>query len=217
MAFQAAKCPNCNGELQVPDDRDIVKCMYCGNDIVVREAIKLVLGINVINTMSLADASIKSGNFQEANIYYTKILENDVNNADAWFGKGLSAGWMSTLAKFRTDEMITNFESAFQYCEDNRKDIMKEKAVNEIINISIAILSLSENHYNEFIDLDDSLYDFAEHCLYIIDSLEKAYIIKPTKTTLEWILHICDKFKGTDYFPIFEKIIVTNSKELQKY
>lgn len=29
MTFKAAKCPNCAGELQLLEDRDNVKCMYC--------------------------------------------------------------------------------------------------------------------------------------------------------------------------------------------
>ena len=44
MAFKAATCPSCGGALQVPDDRTTVKCMYCGVDVVVREAIQLAAG-----------------------------------------------------------------------------------------------------------------------------------------------------------------------------
>lgn len=39
MKFIPAKCPSCSGDLQIPDDRDFVKCMYCGGDIKVREVI----------------------------------------------------------------------------------------------------------------------------------------------------------------------------------
>lgn len=41
MKFVAAKCPNCKGDLQVPDNKDVVKCMYCGGDIFVREVINV--------------------------------------------------------------------------------------------------------------------------------------------------------------------------------
>ena len=41
MKFIPAKCPSCNGELQVPDDKDFVLCMYCGVNVKVREAIKI--------------------------------------------------------------------------------------------------------------------------------------------------------------------------------
>ncbi len=41
MNFVAAKCPSCQGQLQIPDDRDFVKCMYCSCDIKVREVIHI--------------------------------------------------------------------------------------------------------------------------------------------------------------------------------
>ena len=41
MKFISAKCPSCNGELQVPDDKDFVMCMYCGTNIKVRDVIKV--------------------------------------------------------------------------------------------------------------------------------------------------------------------------------
>lgn len=44
MSFKAAKCPSCQGALQVPDDMDSVKCMYCGVNVMVRQAIQLATG-----------------------------------------------------------------------------------------------------------------------------------------------------------------------------
>ena len=44
MSFKAAMCSNCGGSLQIPSDLDTVKCMYCGGEIIVREAIRLAAG-----------------------------------------------------------------------------------------------------------------------------------------------------------------------------
>ena len=96
MAFKAAKCPNCAGELQVPEGKKAVKCMYCGSDIIVQEAIKAA-GVNIANLLNLARNAAVSGNNQEAYDYYTKILEINVQSYEAWFGKGEAAGWMSAL------------------------------------------------------------------------------------------------------------------------
>lgn len=41
MNFKPAICPNCGGKLQVPDNLTTVKCMYCGVDVIVQNAIKL--------------------------------------------------------------------------------------------------------------------------------------------------------------------------------
>lgn len=47
MDFKTAKCPARNGDLQVPADKDIVKCTYCGVVVVVRQVIQLAAGGNV--------------------------------------------------------------------------------------------------------------------------------------------------------------------------
>lgn len=41
MTFVAAKCLSCAEAIQVPDDRDAIKCMCCGMEIMVREVINL--------------------------------------------------------------------------------------------------------------------------------------------------------------------------------
>ena len=41
MNFKPALCPSCGGKMQIPDDINTVKCMYCGVDVIVREAIRL--------------------------------------------------------------------------------------------------------------------------------------------------------------------------------
>jgi DNA-directed RNA polymerase subunit RPC12/RpoP len=44
VTFKAARYPTCGGDLQVHDDRTVVKCMYCGGEVIVREAIRLAAG-----------------------------------------------------------------------------------------------------------------------------------------------------------------------------
>jgi len=91
MAFKAAKCPNCAGDLQLPDDRDNVKCMYCGSDIIVREAIKAAAGgVNIENLIMLAKSAEKAKRNDEAYEYYSTVLEHDPKNINAWIGKGFS-------------------------------------------------------------------------------------------------------------------------------
>ncbi len=192
MEFKAAKCPNCNGDLQVPDDKDVVKCMYCGNDIFVREAIKLVIGVDVSNLIYLANAALEAGNSEEAYSYFTKILESNGKNADAWFGKGVAAGYMSTLAKSRIDEMISNIEKSIEYSDIDNKIKFREMAANSITTICSAYYETATNHYNEFSELENSFTEYVYRCLELINSLEKAYEIKKNKITLDWILYICN-------------------------
>jgi len=84
MSFKAAKCPNCAGDIQVPDDRDTAKCMYCGSDIIVKEAIRTVSSKNLINILVMAKTALESGNQEEGLKYINSYLEDDQNNAEAW-------------------------------------------------------------------------------------------------------------------------------------
>lgn len=118
MTFKAAKCPNCAGDLQVPEDRDTVKCMYCGSDIIVREAIKLAGGVNIENLLMLAKKSEDAGASKEAYKYYSTVLEYDPNNVDAWVGKGFTA------------ESIEFSQKCFRTAVDITPDPDKEKFIN---------------------------------------------------------------------------------------
>jgi len=53
MAFRPANCPNCGGSLQIPDDKDIVNCMYCSTPIIVRDVIKVQTQANLDNLFKL--------------------------------------------------------------------------------------------------------------------------------------------------------------------
>jgi len=92
MEFKPAKCPNCGGELKVPPDKKILKCMYCGSDIVVKEAIAKANDINTESLIELINTALNSKNFQEAVEFCNKILERDSNNVEALLKKGLAVG-----------------------------------------------------------------------------------------------------------------------------
>ena len=84
MPFKPAKCPNCAGDIQVPDDRDTAKCMYCGSDIIVKEAIRAGSIKNLNNIFEMAKTALESGNQEEGLKYINSYLEDDQNNAEAW-------------------------------------------------------------------------------------------------------------------------------------
>ena len=93
MALKSAKCPNCSGELSLPDDKDVIYCMYCGSSIIVREAIKVIHSEDpskISNFIKLADDALSSYNFDESITYFNKALELDLRNSYAWLGKAKS-------------------------------------------------------------------------------------------------------------------------------
>lgn len=143
MAFKPAFCPACGGQLQIPDDREMVKCMYCGGDIVVREVLRIQAHANVGNLMTLAATALEGGNADEAYKYYTQVLEYEGSNSDAWFGKAEAAGWSSTLANPRITEMLACFEKAIQCSPAQEHANVAMNAADSIHRVCLALYNAS--------------------------------------------------------------------------
>lgn len=56
MPFEAAKCPNCGGILQLDDSNETGFCQFCGSRIVVRDAIQK-MKIEVSGQVSMSGIS----------------------------------------------------------------------------------------------------------------------------------------------------------------
>jgi len=222
MAFKAAICPSCGGNLQVPDDRDSVKCMYCGTDIIVRQAIQAGAGINIENYLSLAVTATKSGNYQEAYNYYSKVLEIDINNPEAWFGKGRSAGWLSTLSDFRFGEMHTGFQNSLNNIPDKDRIALQIQCASVVEQVAMACYNISRKHILEYSSVEGTWEEYLSQSSNIIDILEFGISLDPNNQNILYgIIHICkENIEGvqyTDYSNQYEPTLVRSiSAEYEK-
>ena len=41
MKITSAKCPSCGGNLEIPDNKDYITCLYCENTVRVGDAVPL--------------------------------------------------------------------------------------------------------------------------------------------------------------------------------
>ena len=197
MAFVAALCPQCAGALQVPDDRDVVRCMYCAVEVVVRQAIQLVPG-NSKNLLALANSAAESGNYKEAYEYFNKVLEANPRHPEAWLGKGTAAGWQSTLADFRFSEMSVAFENAIKYSADDDRQNIQSACVKQLSAVGLACFKLAKQHVVEFPDLDNNWNKYLERCHQIMALYELALAYAPAnQTILENLVYLCkDNIEG---------------------
>lgn len=147
MEFLAAKCPNCGGDLRLPDDKTQVKCMYCGFDVIVRDAVNAV-DANVENLLKLALTAEKARNNQEAYNYFTKALEYEPNNYIALLGKAASAGRLSTTSNLRLEELTKGIESAVEIAPTNKKEEIEKQAAELISEVCTnhEVSMLQEKH-----------------------------------------------------------------------
>jgi ribosomal protein S27E len=202
--FIAAKCPSCGGDLQVPDNRDQVKCMYCGGTVITRQAIQLASpGVNVANLMEVAKAAANANNPKEAYDYYTKVLEYEPRNTTAWVGKGEAAGWMSTVKDIKTREMMAAFENAINYAPESDKPALQQHCADAINRVTTACYSIARKHVVQFVQVGNTWQDYIRGCGLLIGALLVGSAYDPNnKTTIENIIHIsADNIRGISYSP----------------
>ena len=120
IEFIPAICPQCGGELHVPNDRNVVKCMYCGYDIIIHEIKNNPPQPGVENWMKLA-STIGDTNPQEGYQYYSRVLEYEPENSLAWFGKGHCVGKLSTLYHPTAAEMMACFLKSVEFVDKELK------------------------------------------------------------------------------------------------
>jgi DNA-directed RNA polymerase subunit RPC12/RpoP len=142
IKFIPAICPNCGGELRVPEDRKIIKCIYCGYDIIMHETKNNFPPPSVENWLKLAEAVMDS-NPEEAYGYYKKVLEVEPENWKAWHGKGKAAGRLGTLANPRFPEIKNDFQKAIEYSPVDEKGIIEETTTIELFNLANSYLPTS--------------------------------------------------------------------------
>ena len=127
MALISLKCPQCGGEIQLDDIREIGFCMYCGNKVVVQEAVKRQVVLDeshkIEGWVALGHDTLRSRNYLDAEQYANKIIEIDFKNPDAWYIKGCCA--------INEQVALENWRKAFNYSDKNEP---LKKAITEALN-----------------------------------------------------------------------------------
>jgi len=191
MGFQAAKCPSCAGDIQVPTDRDVVKCMYCGVDVVVREAIRAVAGPSAETLVDLGRKALDGANPTDAFQLFSRALEADPKNVAALMGKGEAAGWCSTIANMRFQEMSTYFNDAIKLAAPDAQEGLKQRAARSIGSVCGALWSQAQERFQRFASLDDTWVEFVGQAWALVEAYELALVFNPTdKILLENIITI---------------------------
>jgi len=202
--FVSAQCPSCNGPLRVPADRANVICMYCGADVLLHPVSQQVtvtnLG-NVENWLTLAQAALDAENYEESFNFYTKVLEVYPENSEAWFGKGVAAGWQSKLANVRLREMVTAFEKATLYAQEDVRPELGERIANETATIARAVFQLSWKHTNEFVLVESEWAEHLSRSEEVLNILLSAHTHFPgNPSILKTIIEVCTfNIRGISY------------------
>jgi len=89
MAIINLKCSSCGANLEVDDALTVGFCQYCGAKYMLEEKINVSIKVdnNNDNKISMALEYIDSGNYEKADKIFKQVLEDDVTNHKAWWGR----------------------------------------------------------------------------------------------------------------------------------
>ena len=154
-------CEMCGSNDLMKKD-NVYVCESCGTKYSVEEAKKMMIEGKVDvsgskvkvhekdkikNFLMMANNAYDADNKKEAENYCNKIIEIEPENSEAWFLKGKSAGWQSSLANIRFEETINAFQKAINYADEKKKKEVIKDAVDEITNLCNALVTLACDNY----------------------------------------------------------------------
>lgn len=96
----------------------------------------------------LAKQALEAGNHDEAEKFFTKVLEIDPANPEAWFGKGEAAGRGSSLYKMRLLEMGSCIAKAVKFSLPEKRDEACIRGATALHNMAQSAFSAAWNFYN---------------------------------------------------------------------
>lgn len=192
------KCTFCGGKQVIAKSS---KCSFCQNFIDIEVSgnfHKVSLAGDLGNLVLMAQTALDVRNWEEAVLYFNKILEKDIQNSDAWFGKGISTLNGSTLTNIKVNQAITYFEKSIKYA--NNPKAMRKRIAKEI-NDSIILFYLSiESHFIRFMSLDHSYIDFLSRFFILETALNYASDLDPSSIKiLENALDLCERVYPTSF------------------
>lgn len=156
--------------------------------------------------LGMARTAEAGQNPQEAERYYTQVLELEPTLALAWFGKGKAAGWQSTINHIRLPETQAAFINALANTPEGEKEEMLAQCMNEMNVLVSTIYGMARKHMLEFVALPQTWIDYINQVGLLLHALDEISIWNPSdRTTLENIVHLCkDNIEGVTYRDQFD-------------
>ena len=109
------------------------------------------------NYLELAKTAKNAGNNEQCEQYCNKILEIENNNAMAWALKGSAAGWQSSLASPRIEEMLVCYGTAINYAlDDQQAKALEEQANTEYVHVVNAMFDLQCERFQKWPDAEEA-------------------------------------------------------------
>lgn len=161
----ALVCDLCGGKL-IMGAGGIATCESCGMEHSadrMKEKVQEIKGTvrvdnshMIENYLEMARTAKEAGNNAEAESYCNKVIEIEPTNYKAWMLKGEAAAWQSSLQNSRVDEGVTAFVKGINNAPEEEKEELIEDAIEQIKNLSLAMISLRADRFAKWPDEEES-------------------------------------------------------------
>jgi tetratricopeptide (TPR) repeat protein len=199
-----AKCPSCGADLRITGD-GTARCSYCQKDIIVRGS-QAPVSATAQNLVTLARAATEAGNDEEASALWSRVLEHDPKNAEAWLGK-------AKAVPMTVGGMLDGYAQAESYCQRAREG--DPEVLGEVLLLLASLLDAMTGAAFEAWDdywsalMNETLHDgppageeggeFFKRIFFILDARERLAVPGPVPFvgSYEAAIELCDRLLGS--------------------
>jgi uncharacterized protein YjgD (DUF1641 family) len=224
MPVISFKCQNCGANLDFQGEKQVSVCKSCGvgssyeregddftfymvdvevtNNNFIENATFVTGGgsaANVENLLTLMRQAHHANNYEDCYAYASRVLEEDPKNGMAWFYKGLAAGYTSSLASFRTKEVMTCYRNALNNSTGKEKNSIRGMS-SLLIDLARGFVGQSREHSLQYRGVESSHEDHMKDIRQACNMLLEIYKLTESKGALKAIVEmtdVYDEFKST--------------------
>jgi len=166
----------------LPSESREAFCNYCGTKFIISTVQEEKTSPSIETLFKLAETAMQGRNYEEANKYCDRILEQDPENVNAWFGKVLSVGWLTTLDNPRLFEMVAALDKllALVPIDDQRRNKYISKSNETIISVARTFYKMSLDYAKNIITANNNAWgEFGNHVVLITGLINGVLLYDP--------------------------------------
>jgi tetratricopeptide (TPR) repeat protein len=130
--------------------------------------------------MQLAKAALDAGNPDEAYGYFTRVLENNPADVEAWLGKAEAAGRAGTLRNPRMSEVQAGVRQAVTCSAPQQQAEVKRRGAMVLTQSAVDLFGASQSSLAEYAALDNAWPDHVAFALEALGVLAEARALDPS-------------------------------------
>lgn len=206
-------CAHCGGNISYDPSTTIGVCEYCGTRVLFDELLNQKKDTNVSltnNLLVLGHTAYEEKSFRKAAEYYNRVLEQDINNWEAHYFRGISLACLSSPQSFNLNIAVNGAERALSILKEIESvssealSLYKIKFCIDITLVAVNSLKMITESFYKYPEQKDNIQGYWQNLIIVIKVFEYCLSL------------IEDDQKMKDYLILIYKALITCTTELCK-